>query len=87
MPAVKNGGMPDPRDEGRAGFGGKLFGQFLLRILELDELDLDQLMLLEKLVDGGDESRGEPVLPELYHGVETLGGGAQLFLLFAGKFH
>lgn len=75
---VEHDHVADAGDEVAAGFLGELGGEFLFLILELVEFHLEQFVMFEGVIKGGDELRGETFLADAERGFEELAPGFEV---------
>jgi hypothetical protein len=73
--------MSDHPDDFAAGFLRNGLGEFPLLIFKILKSDFDQLVVLQRLVDGRQHTGCEPGFPHVHDRFETVRESAQVFAI------
>jgi hypothetical protein len=83
--AEQNNDVADPGDQMAAGFLGQLGSEHLLLLLEIIELHFDQLVMFQRLIQGGDKFWAQTVFADFQHRLEMLASGFEVTYLRIGE--
>ena len=79
--------MSDNPDQFTVGAGGHLRGERFSFLFERGEFDLDEFVIVQRLLDAGHERVGQSRLTEMQDGIEPLRQHFQFAKLWIGQAH
>ncbi len=84
---IKHGDIANAHDELAASLFSELRREFFLLILEIGEFYFEQFVMLQRLVEGGDELRRQAFFPDFQRWFQQLTARFEVADLSIGQFH